>query len=62
MIDVSQVKAIKFTIYDNTYFERKKRRQIYICIYRYTKILQFGAMASWGLKIKNVISTNAFFI
>lgn len=54
-----------YTILDNTYFEKKKtrkKRQIYIFIYKYTKILQFGALASWGLKNKLIISTKALFL
>lgn len=53
-----------YTILDNTYFEKKtrKKRQIYIFIYNYTKILQFGALASWGLKNKLIISTKALFL
>lgn len=59
-IGVSQGNTtLKYTIQDSMYFEG----QIYIFIYRYTKILQFGALASWGLKNKSIIiSTKAFLL
>lgn len=53
--------TIIYTILDNTYFEKRKK-DLYIFIYKYTKILQIGALASLGLKNNFIISTKALFL
>lgn len=52
--------TLTYLILDSTY--KKKKIDKYMFIYKYTKILQFGALASWGLKNKFMITNVYLFI